>query len=429
MIGVVVATVRGKIPAMLLYVTSTSSMMIGIGAQSIGFIVMARYLGTEQYGHLTMITAVTALGAQWCGLGGVEAMRRRVARDPALYPAMLGHALILILGSGAVLSAALITGMALFVRIAPDPMENLQILTIIIPCNLMLNAWIVLTEQIFLARWEYARANVVNAGFGVARALAAVAAFVGFGVHSLHDWALWHGAVYAGASIGCAAAVWSYGAPRWRLVREELPLGVTICISGFLSALRQNVDLLALSVVATPAVVGAYGVARRIIGTAVVTGASFDRLVYSKLAAAGRGGAAATLRLATRYLAYAVMLAVATSAALFLVAPLLPWLFGRDFGAAVDMVRILCGTLVFVAVQFIAFDALNAADHHRTRLIAGGGASIAGAALIFGLTQLYGLSGTYVAAYLSEALIAAALWVSLKRLGHHARSSGRPAEG
>jgi O-antigen/teichoic acid export membrane protein len=93
------------------------------------------------------------------------------------------------------------------------------------------------------------------------------------------------------------------------------------------------------------------------------------------------------------------------------------------------MVRILCWTLPFVAVQFIAFDALNAADHHRTRLVVGSGASLAGAALILGLTQGFGLAGTFVGSYLAESLMAAALWIGLKRLGEGAvRPATRSAE-
>jgi O-antigen/teichoic acid export membrane protein len=76
---------------------------VGIAAQSIGFIVLARWLGSDQFGHLSMITAATNLGAAWCGLGTSEAMRRRAGRDPSLYPTLLGHCLILLFVSGTVL--------------------------------------------------------------------------------------------------------------------------------------------------------------------------------------------------------------------------------------------------------------------------------------------------------------------------------------
>ena len=55
--------VTRNLPAIRLYVSSTSMLTVGIAAQSIGFIVLARCLGSDQFGHLSMIAAATNLGA------------------------------------------------------------------------------------------------------------------------------------------------------------------------------------------------------------------------------------------------------------------------------------------------------------------------------------------------------------------------------
>src|SRR5215475_10256307 len=100
-----VGAVIRKLPAIRLYISSTSMLTVGIAAQSVGFIVLARWLGSEQFGHLSLITAATNLGTAWCGLGTGEAMRRRAGRNPSLYPTLLGHCLILLFVSGAMLTA------------------------------------------------------------------------------------------------------------------------------------------------------------------------------------------------------------------------------------------------------------------------------------------------------------------------------------
>ena len=69
-----------KLPAIRLYATSTVMLTSGIFAQSVGFVVLARWLGSDQFGHLATITAVTNVGGAWCGLGAGEAIRRRVGR-------------------------------------------------------------------------------------------------------------------------------------------------------------------------------------------------------------------------------------------------------------------------------------------------------------------------------------------------------------
>jgi O-antigen/teichoic acid export membrane protein len=405
-----------SLPAIRLYLASTSMLTIGIAAQSIGFVVLARWLGSDQFGHLSMITAATNLGGAWCGLGTGEAMRRRAGREPALYPQLLGHSLILLLVSGAVLTLVMSVAIASFITIAANPVESYAVIALLVSSNIVLFAWIGLTEQILLAHSQFTRANLLNSGFGIARAVTALVACLGFDIDNLAAWALWNFASFSVGSLTCACLLFRYGAPHWRLLWDEIPLGVTLSISGSIAALRQNVDLLALSAMAPPHLVGAYGVARRVLGVAVVTGASLDRQIYAKLAIAGKSGPAATLCLARRYVIYAIGLTSLTSTTIFVLAPLLPLLFGKDFGDMVWIVRVLCWTLILTAVQFVAFDAINAADQHRVRLIVGTVIGLAGAALIVGLSLAFGTTGTFVAVYAAEIATAAALWTTLKLL-------------
>src|SRR5579871_899645 len=108
----VISLVVQHLPAIRLYVSSTSLLTVGIAAQSVGFVILARWLGSDQFGHLSMITAATNLGSAWCGLGTGEAMRRRAGREPSLYPTLLGHCLILLFVSGAILTAVMSVAIA-----------------------------------------------------------------------------------------------------------------------------------------------------------------------------------------------------------------------------------------------------------------------------------------------------------------------------
>jgi O-antigen/teichoic acid export membrane protein len=422
----IVPAMMQKLPAIRLYVSSTGMLTVGIVAQAIAFVVLARSLGSDQFGHLATITAVTNVGGAWCGLGSGEAIRRRVGREPSLYPAMLGHSLILLSVSGAVLTALLSTGMAFAIRIAMDPVENFEAILLLVVSNMVLFAWIGLTEQILLAHRQFALANRVNASLGITRAVAALVGCLGFGIDTVLAWSVWNAIVSLLVSFACLAAISRYGAPQWRLLREEVPLGATMSMSGSVAVLRQNADLLALSAIASPHLVGAYGVARRIISTAAVAGASFDRLIYTKLAIAGANGPSATLQLARRYVLYGIGLTGMTSVAVFLGSPLVPLLFGSDFADAVWIVRLLCWTLILTAIQFIAFDALNAAEQHRIRLVVGTGVGLAGAALIVALSSAFGTAGTFVAVYLTEISMGVALWWTLKAASDRQARSHRP---
>lgn len=412
----IVVALKPRFPAILLYISSTSSLLVGVVAHSVGFIVLARFLGTEQYGYLATISAVTNLVCPLCGLGTSEAMRRRVGRDPSSYPSLLGHSLIVLGVTGLLLSATVSAGLTLFVKILSDPLANFSLMLLFVSCNVVLYTWIGLVEQIFLAHSQFKRANIVNAGFGVARAVTVVVACFGFGVNHLPAWAIWNAGLYVGMSAACAGAIWSFGPPRWRLLVDELKLGTTMSGAGFLWALRQNVDILVLSSVEAPAVIGAYGVVRRIVSTASILGASFDRQIYAKLVIVGKTGPAATFRLAQKYAAYALGIAASASLGIFVLAPFLPWIFGKGFSGAIPMLRILCWSLLLGAVQNVAFDALNAADEHQARFVSGTVAGVLGASLVAALTHMYGISGTFAAAYLADAIMTLVLWVTLQRL-------------
>jgi O-antigen/teichoic acid export membrane protein len=415
---------EGRRQAVLRYVSSTAVMGAGLIAHTIGLILVARALGPQQFGQLAIITAVSNFGLAFCGLGGSEALRRAVSRDPECYPHALGHALILVGTTSVVLSIALSLGLALALEASPRPGENFAIMLLFVASNLALFAWIGLTEQILLARDDLARANFVNISSGLGRAAAAVLACLVFGVADLKQWALWHFGFYAVVALICLAAVWRYGRPQLRLLPGELGKGWTLSVTSLLMIARQNADVMALAAVASPATIGIYSVARRIVSTASVVSASLDRLVYGNLARAGKEGVSATLALALRYARISGAMCIAASLALYLAAPLVPYVFGQQYAEAVALLRLLCWSLVLTGLHYLAFDALNAADQHQQRLAAEVASGLIGLVVLGALTVLGGLGGIICASYLASALVVVALWATLFRLAKDRAAGG-----
>jgi O-antigen/teichoic acid export membrane protein len=407
---------RDRLPTLRLYAASTGTLVLALGAQFIAFVVLARHLGTTQFGHMVTISAATDLACALCGIGAGEALIRRVVREPALYPTVLGHNLILLLGSGLVLTLVTTLGLALFVRVDPDPVANALVMVVFALGGIMLSRWIGVTEQIFLGHHNFRGANFVNAGFAIWRSLVTLTACLVFGVSRIQSWAPWYVGMYVVGAVVCALGVRQYGAPRWRIIRDEIALGVHFSTPFFFNILRQNVDLLTLNLVALPATIGKYSAASRIVLTSMVTVHSFNRLLYPKLAIAGRDGVRATLNLAIKYVILAVGLAVVTSAGVFIVAPFMPWLFGKDYGDMVTYMRVLSWVPILIAFQNAAYDSLGAADRHGVRATVYNVGCVCAAILIFGSTYLFGIDGTFVAVYLSHGLIAVALWVTVFRL-------------
>jgi O-antigen/teichoic acid export membrane protein len=415
-----------KSPMVRLFIGSTSFLMLSLAGQMVAFVVLARYLNLVQFGQLLTITAITNLAGTWTGLGPAEVLRRRVSRDRSLHSEVLGHCIITIALTGILISMLVIGGMMVFTPVGSDRLEGLIILILLVPSNVILVTGITQTEFICLAHGDFTRANVINGCFGLMRAATAVVGCILFGVTSLRDLAAWWAAAHLIMLLACAMATRRYGAPRWRLFRNELWLGGSFALSNFLIMLRHNIDILVLNAIATPQFVGIYGAGRRVIGASLFVPGSFDRIVYGKFAAAGAGGPSATLRLAKRYLIYSMLISGATSLTLFLSAPLIPVIFGANFSEATGVVRILCWTVISTAVQFIAFDALNGADQHRVSAIVSGSANVAGAMMVAALGSIYGVFGIYAALYSSDVIRGGGLWLALKLLS---RRQAQPVGG
>lgn len=396
-----------------LYISSTASLAIGVLAQTLGFVILARELGREDFGRLSVITSLLSIGLVFCSLGSPEMLRRKVGRDRSAYPSALGHSLIVLAITGVGMSILLTIMLNLFIRVSDDTLTNIAIMLSFSIATLIMYPVIVITENICLAYDDVRAANFVNSGSAVARTLFVVAGCYGFGVHGLATWAVWNFGFYLAVTVGCAVLLRRYGAPKLQITHAELKRGLALSISGLFVMLRQNVDVLALGAMVSAEVVGEYSVARRIVTTAAIVSHSFDRLVYSNFVVAGKTGAVATMRLALGYAPIVIGLCLSMSALLFVCAPLLVPIFGDRYVDAVALLKVLSWSLIFTGLYWLAADALNAADKHQMRLIAEAASCVVGSGALIVLTTQYALTGALVSVYLLGALVAGSAWAML----------------
>jgi O-antigen/teichoic acid export membrane protein len=404
------------LPVVRQYLGSAGSLTFVFGSQLVTFMFLARHLGDVQYGQLMAITATTQIAMSLCGLGADEPMVRRLVRDPSLYPILLGHNLILISASGLGLTVISIVGLYFTVPIPIQSHEHLMMISIFALSNIILFRCISLTEAIFIGRREYMWANAIVVTFAALRALTALVATLVFKVDTLQTWAFWHGASHLVGVLGCAMALRTLGAPRWHVMRDEVKRGIHVIIPNFLNSLRQNVDLIVLSWVAAPGIVGNYGAASRIVQTSLMTVWSFNRIMYPRLVIAGAQGCAPTFKLASRYVLIAGGLGGLTSISLFLLSPYVAEIFGRGFIYMATYLKILCWVVFLSAVQSVAYDSLGAVEKHGLRALISNVSSVLGVGLVVGLTYTYGVNGTFVALFISQILSLAGVWIALFHL-------------
>jgi len=404
------------LPFGLSYAGSSASLIVASGSQLVMFAVLARFMGVAQFSLFVSIIAFTAVGVQLCGLGSMDSLVRRVARVRSFYPVMLGHNLILTLSTGVLLVIAGTAVIPFFYSLSPDNLINFGACALLLLANIPLLRMIMLSEQIFIAHSQFAAANRVVIVSSVVRAAAAVVACMVFNVTDVATWAPWHFA--ANGSMALLSFYWQrkLGAPVFRIVREEIPLGIYFSTQFIFKAVRQNADLMALGLIGAPELVASYAVARRVLDSSYIAVDALYRLMYPGSAAVTIQGIHHGVARARRLLLLTVSLSLVTSLILFLGAPYLPVLFGAKYASMPGLVQVMCWAGVIVAFYSAALEMLGAAGHQGAKAAIFNGANIMGAFLVVGATWYAGIHGTIIVGYVVEASVAVAAWTVMYRL-------------
>lgn len=403
-------------PMALRYMASGGSLIVSSAAQLITFAILARWLGVEQFGLFVALTAITSLALQLCGIGSLECLVRRVARDPAIYPSMLGHTIILSATTGALLVLAGIAVLPMLFQVSADPLANATAIALLLFANIILARIILAVEQVFLAHSRFADANRNVVAYALGRLAAAVIGCVVFGTNDLVAWSVWNLASHA---LVAGLALWSIrglGRPRLTIVREEIRLGVLFSTPFILRAVRQNIDLLVLTAFTSAEIVGSYSVARRIFESGYLSVEALNRLIYPGSAAITVGGVHLAMGRVRKVLLAALGISTVTAVAIFILAPLLPYLFGHDYVSLVPFTRVICWLIVAMAIYAVALEALGASGLQHARAAVLNGGAIVGGVLAALLTWQFGINGTFVASYVSEIGLAVVSWLVLLRL-------------
>jgi O-antigen/teichoic acid export membrane protein len=408
------------------YAASGGSLIVSSFAQLATFAILARFLGVHEFSLFVAVTAISAIAVHLCGLGATECLVRRVARDHDMYPDMLGHNMILIAVSGTVLVVAGSIILPFFLNATGDPISEIEVIIMLIT-NIVFLRCILFTEGVFISFSNFRSANVIVMSFALIRTAAAVLACLVFGVNTLAGWILWQFAAHAIMLAICVRALLPFSKPRFRLVREELRLGMFFSIPYILKAARQNADLLVLSVVASPEIMSSYSVARRIIESSYLSVDALNRIVYPGTAKIAETGLHNAAKRVTRILGAASAISVGAAVAVYILAPLLPYLFGAQYISLVSFVRILCWVVIPVGIYAIAVEALGAAGHQGARAAVLGAGSLIGAGLAAWATWYAPPTGTFISYYVIELLMAVAAWTVYLRYVEKDRARPQPA--
>ena len=392
---------------LLTFVRTMLPMFGALGLQLLAFTITARWLGVEQFGHYTAVLAVAAIGVDLVGLGDIDLLARAVAGVRSKFPHYFGHMMAMM---ALTWPAVILLGTALIIGPMTLALPAYLVAAALAAEILMGRAFATL-EMMMVAHTDAERAGWTRLAAALVRLSAATCYFVIAGEHGLRGW------IFTLCITSLLVAVASYqtarhyyGKPKTWLARAELGAGIVFCLTRVASGMQNNIDRIVLSRFASPADVGTYGAATRVLQIGLFPLQVATRITYPRFFAPEHRGLAngriLAMKLTVPMLAIGIVSALGVAAASLLI----PALLGAQFQNSIRASMVLALAIPFIAIQTPPADALVAANRHSMRAIMYGGASVSiGFVLLIG-AKLAGSLGLAAAFVVAQAMLAAALW-------------------
>jgi len=379
--------------------------------QGFYFIVLARLLGTAQYGLLAGAAALVSIVSQYSALGSGMLFLRYVSADHSRFRMYWGNILISVFLLGTLLVVAL--------RLSGRRLVGAATVPLLFPIAIGDCLFAQLSScagQVFLTFEKMKFSAALTLLSSVSRCILAIGMLVVLGRASAWQWAIGSLAVSSlSACVAFAIVTRFFGLPSFSpslLIRHSAE-GFVFAISGSTTAVYNDIDKVVLSHFGMNRANGIYSMAYRVvnIGTMPITsivGAAFPRFFRE-----GVKGIAALVPMARALLRRTAVLGIGVSLAMFLCAPLIPHLVGKSFMESVSALRLLCLIPFFRCFNLSAGDALAGAGHQKSRLVCQSIAAIGNLLLNLYLVPRYSWHGAAWASLATDGSLGLMNWLAL----------------
>lgn len=345
-------------------------MLAGSGArlliQGVYFVLIARALGAEQYGAFVGVVALVAILSPFSPLGTGQIIVRNVARNRKTFNRSWGNALFITGVSGSVL---LVVALLLSIYVLATKVP-LSLVFLIGTSDLWFAAILGVAAMAFVAVEELHRTARVQVVMTCARAAAAIALVLSVKHPTALSWGFFYCASSAvGASYAILFVSSSLGYPKLSLrrLRADLVEGFYFAISLSSQSIYNNIDKTMLVRLATFGAAGIYAAAYRVVDLSFQPISALLSSTFARFFRQGTQGLRGTKPLARRFLPFAAGYALVAGTVLVLLAPVVPYFLGRDFGESVVALRWLSPLVLFRAVHYFLADTLTGAGFQGLR--------------------------------------------------------------
>ena len=220
-------------------------------------------------------------------------------------------------------------------------------------------------------------------------------------------WA-YFGATAVAALLSLLQVRRAYGRPDWTrgglAGRRREGLGFSLSVVA--NTAHGELDKTLLLRLGSAAAAGSYSVANRVVSAATTPLVAYILAAVPRLFREGEQGTAAAAALARRLLPPILLYGLVAAAGLYVAAPLLPWVFGPGFGAALDLVPWLAPLPLLVGASQLGLNVLSSSGRQRSRVLFEGLCLVVNIGLNVVLIPRWGAHGAVAALLVSQSLLA-----------------------
>lgn len=379
--------------------------------QALYFVLLARLLGTSQYGILAGAVALVAVVSQYSTLGSGLLFLRYVSPDHSRFRLYWGNILLSVLMLGGLLVIGLRLGGRWLVGNASVPL--------LIPIAIgdcLFQQLSSCAGQVFQTFEKMKFSAAITLSSNAMRLLLAACMFVVLHKASAWQWAVASLVVsFLSASVAFGIVTRFFGLPLFSLplFAKRASEGFVFAISGSTTAVYNDIDKVVLSRAGMNQANGIYSMAYRAINLGTVPVMSVVSAAFPRFFREGVKGIGATIPMAKSLLKRTAVLGIGISTTLFLLAPLIPHVVGTNYAESVKALRWLCLIPFFRCFHLSAGDAIAGAGQQKFRLVSQSIAAIGNLSLNLYLIPRYSWHGAAWASLATDGALGIMNWAAL----------------
>ncbi len=395
-------------------VFATAWQSVRLTLQFAYLILVARVLGVEGYGIFAGSVALAASLSPLVGWGFGMILVQEVSRSPQRFPEFWAKALLAVAVSGPAMAGVMLALAPLLLPVD----GHWTVILLIAAAELLAMPLVVAGSLAFQAHERLGRTIFNHVQLNIIR-LAAVALLAALGWGGLVEFAwAYFGATACAAMLSLVQVNRALGNPDWTrgglVGRRREGLGFSLSVVA--NTAHGELDKTLLLRLGGAAAAGNYSLANRIVAAATTPLVAYVLAIAPRLFRVGvtgvNAGSGYAIKLLLPILAYGVL----AGCGIFVLAPLLPVLFGDSFSSAVPIVRALAALPLLLGISSLLLAVLTCSGAQRVRVVLEVGVLIFNVALNLVLIPMFDIFGSVGASLASQFALAVMAVVAIFHL-------------